>query len=363
MTPTLPPVALIAAEAVADESGVARIDVAFETGGNHVGGVQVDLLYDSGVITLDGPSSCRLDPALGLRVPECEADPVTLPCKDWLGDVANCGASPNATGCTGEPAAISRFRGMIVGYSFPNTTPIPDASPLFTCDFRVVDPSRLPTAIRVRRTIAGSPSGDRIPTRTGDGSVTGQLARVGGRILGATVITPLAGVEVQILDSTGASTAITDANGFFESLVVVPDAVQILPLGLHTMPAGISAYDASLALVAAAEGGGLDRFEELACDVTANGSVTLADVRQILDYRVGKRSSFPVVAACNSAWGFDPVPEPVANQSVYPLITGGGSCFPGGIILAPAVGPALDQDFVAVGFGDCSGSWWRAPAP
>ncbi len=115
----------------------------------------------------------------------------------------------------------------------------------------------------------------------------------------------------------------------------------------------ITAYDAALALRAA---NGLDSFsgaQNLACDVDRDGVVDEDDVTLLLQYRVGSVPQLPVVGHCG-AWAF--VPTGSGPEVVAPLTTG-SSCETGRRQYAPLATRRVEDDFLAVLFGDCSGNW------
>jgi hypothetical protein len=95
----------------------------------------------------------------------------------------------------------------------------------------------------------------------------------------------------------------------------------------------------------------------MACDVSGNGSVSALDASMILEAVVGKRTSFPIAAAFGSDWAFFPQPASAPNQQVISPAVSGGAPTPGAIVFDPVAEPAAGQDFSAVPFGDCTGSW------
>jgi hypothetical protein len=99
----------------------------------------------------------------------------------------------------------------------------------------------------------------------------------------------------------------------------------------------------------------------LACDVNGDGGVDVADAVLIVNRRVGLISRFPVAVACDSDWGFFPLPTPAAGgQSTFPE-PGAIPCQPGEIEYNPLTGQALGQNFLGILFGDCTGNWRPQP--
>lgn len=101
--------------------------------------------------------------------------------------------------------------------------------------------------------------------------------------------------------------------------------------------------------------------QQLACDVSGDGSVDILDAILILQYTVGLTTRFPVAQACNSDWAFIPQPTTVDGQQlIQPQVA--GSCRPGAIGFQPLSTQADNQNFLGVLFGDCNGSWQPSPS-
>lgn len=164
-------VAQPAAALITFEGSIAFVDsatldvsiVAFGSGGDEdrFGGSQQDLLFDSRVLSLPNAAACRINPEIGTTAAGCEQDPVVGPCKTLSRNLASCGSSPTPPGCDGQPANISRFRGIVASTAVPNRNPIPDGSVLFTCRFNWTG---APTAIRIGNVVASAPTGTRLDT-------------------------------------------------------------------------------------------------------------------------------------------------------------------------------------------------------
>jgi hypothetical protein len=124
----------------------------------------------------------------------------------------------------------------------------------------------------------------------------------------------------------------------------------------------ITATDALSALQAAVGDRALDAEQFLACDVNGDHKVTAVDALLILQFKVGLISSFPVALTCNSDWAFTPVPATISFQGITSPTLSAGTCVGGSIGYYPLAGSANNQDFSAVLFGDCSGSWQPSPS-
>jgi hypothetical protein len=101
----------------------------------------------------------------------------------------------------------------------------------------------------------------------------------------------------------------------------------------------------------------LDAMQQLACDVTGNGTISSLDVARILQLKVGIIDRLPVAETCDSDWIFLPDPASAPNQSlIQPAITA-TTCAQGAISFNPLMSPVHAQDFTAILFGDCTGNW------
>lgn len=150
-------------------NGKATVSLILRTQGASVGGTQNDILFDSRLVNLPRLSACTINPALGTLQPGCEADPVIGPCKTLGRNLVNCGATPTAPGCEGQPPSTSRFRGIVAATAVPNTNPIPDGSVLYSCEFDVVT---TPAVLANVNVVASDPFGVRIDA-LGTGTVVG----------------------------------------------------------------------------------------------------------------------------------------------------------------------------------------------
>ena len=102
-------------------------------------------------------------------------------------------------------------------------------------------------------------------------------------------------------------------------------------------------------------------MQQLACDVTGNGSISSLDAARIRQFAVGAITRLPVAEACDSDWAFVPDPAAVAGQSLVQPVPSPGDCQAGRIQYGTVAGDFTAQDFVAVLFGDCTGNWGAEP--
>jgi hypothetical protein len=190
--------------------------------------------------------------------------------------------------------------------------------------------------------------------------VTPSIPVSGTAIAGAVVYyatgAAVGGVSVD-LTGGASSTSTTDVTGQFAFSNLNAGPWNVKPRKLGGDNGAISGFDAAQVLLDAAGTQSLSLVQTLACDVNADGNLDVADAVLIVQKRVGLISQFPVAAPCNSDWVFLPAPTPVAGQSTTFPDPGVVPCQAGAIGFNPLSGQARGQNFVAVLFGDCSGSW------
>jgi hypothetical protein len=130
---------------------------------------------------------------------------------------------------------------------------------------------------------------------------------------------------------------------------------QLTPRKHGDLRGAVSALDAAYVLQTVSGMRSIDAQQALACDVTANGSLTALDATRILQFAVGQITQFAAAELCASDWLF--VAQPLSlpfQQLVQPIL---GTCQSGAIEFLPLIGDASRQNFTAVVLGDCSGNW------
>jgi len=177
-TPTTAPVACTAPICVnvgtATATG-AKVTINVVATGNNLGGAQNDILFDTTKVNLAAASACKINAAIGTAGNDgCEADPVEGPCKTLSRNLASCGASPTPPGCEGQPATVSRFRGIVAATAVPNNNPIPTGSVLYSCEFDVVNAGALPAVLTNSNIVASDPFGTRLESDGSDGAINGE---------------------------------------------------------------------------------------------------------------------------------------------------------------------------------------------
>jgi hypothetical protein len=183
---------------------------------------------------------------------------------------------------------------------------------------------------------------------------------VAGQVLYYSNAAPVGGVAIQV-SSVGQGLTIapaqTDVAGRYSVAGLGVGSWQIQPQKVGDTNAGISALDAVYVLEAQSGGRTLSAAQQLACDVTGNGTVSVLDAALILQYKVGIIAALPVAQACGSDWAFLPLATASSNEQIIQPRMVSGSCQPGAVILNSLTGQVSGQDFSAVLFGDCTGNW------
>jgi hypothetical protein len=157
----------------ADVSGKANVDVTLVTAGATVVALQDDIVFDNTIVQLSSKVACRIAPAIGTVPDGCNQDPPEGPCKTLTGDLKQCGAEPQPSGCPdGAGANLSRYRGILAGTAVLNNNPILDGV-LYTCTFTTVDTSRLPAELHITNIVASDAGVPpmQLPTTGSDGII------------------------------------------------------------------------------------------------------------------------------------------------------------------------------------------------
>ncbi len=191
------------------------------------------------------------------------------------------------------------------------------------------------------------------PTVVGQFGISGSVAHFGAGL-------PVAGVTLSA--SAGSEAVTSDGGGYLLGGLPMVN-VEITADKDGGTGAAVSALDAAYILQATSGQRTLLQVQELACDVTGDGTLSNLDASMILKRIVGLIDSFPIAepTLCDSDWGFIPFAAPAPNQTTQPPMVGGGVCQPGAIQYFPLAASATNQSFIAYAYGDCTGNW--APPP
>jgi hypothetical protein len=226
----------------------------------------------------------------------------------------------------------------------PTQTRTATAAPPTATRTATIAPTRTPT-------LASSPSPSPTPTstRTGHYHVSGRVRYYGNS-------SAVNGATVMMAGSGGAMPATTDATGTFDFPDVTAGAWELNPEKQGDVKLGVTALDAAYVLQTVNGSRTLDATQQLACDVTGNGSLSALDASRILQFAVGMITHLPVADACASDFVFVPDPLSSSAEVVTPLFTN-NVCQPGGFRFNPLQTDAAEQNFTAALFGDCTGNW------
>jgi len=189
-------------------------------------------------------------------------------------------------------------------------------------------------------------------------TVSGQLTvgcMVTGHIRYYSNAMPVDAATVRLEGPTPAA-AQTDGSGQFMFTGIGSGTWQIEPQKMGDAGSAVSSFDAQYALQAAVGLRALSPEQQLACDVSGNGSVSSFDAQLILQYAVGLIGGFPVAQMCASDWAFMPDPASANEQVAQPQVAP-GSCQSGAITFQSPMTSMHNQDFAGVLFGDCTGNW------
>jgi hypothetical protein len=176
-TPIVPPPGALVqvGSGFPDDQGFVSIDVTLDSYGATVGGVQNDLIFDNTIVELVG-GKCEINPTIGpfpLGPPPaitCLDDPTIGPCKNLSNHLQQCSGPARGDGCpTPAGPETSVLRAIIAATAAPNNNPLPDAVVLYSCRFRVIAPSRLPTALHLSNVVVSNPTGTRVDSSIDDG--------------------------------------------------------------------------------------------------------------------------------------------------------------------------------------------------
>ena len=149
----------------------------------------------------------------------------------------------------------------------------------------------------------------------------------------------------------------TSPSGDYEFDGVPSAAWELAPQKQSDFGLGVTPLDAAYVLQTVANLRQIDATQRLACDVTGDGQLSALDATRILQFSVGMITHMPVASACGSDWTFVPDPSPLQQQSIVMPSIAGGSCDAGKIMLDSLTVEAVDQNFRAILFGDCTGNW------
>ena len=166
---------------------------------------------------------------------------------------------------------------------------------------------------------------------------------------------PVSGTTVR-LQGAASSSMLSDASGAYAFSAVRPGDWALVPEKNADLRDGLSALDGARVLEFVAGMTNFSGFQQLACDVTGDGTCSPLDAARILQFVAGALGRFRAATLCQSDWLFVPDAASVPNQSfTRPQLN--DSCQMGGIAFQPLASDAAEQDFIGVLLGDVTGNW------
>ncbi|MBX3028167.1 hypothetical protein KF840_25035 [bacterium] len=167
---------------------------------------------------------------------------------------------------------------------------------------------------------------------------------------------PVPDVDVMQIGDTPGS-VMTNAEGDYAFSSAGPGEVTIRPQKDGDFNVAITSLDAVTVLQAVAGEVTLSPDQELAADVTGNGTFSTLDAVRILQFQASIIDRLPAAELCESDWLFVPEPSPTPNQTLVEPVVAGGTCQRGAIALDPFTPPLAGRDFRAILLGDVTGNW------
>ena len=194
------------------------------------------------------------------------------------------------------------------------------------------------------------------PTPTATATATPTPYAVGGGIQLFAGSQPVPNVTVAA-SGAGQVSAVTDGNGAYTAAPLPAGEWTLTPRKVGDVNAGLSTLDAVHILQHVANMRPFGPAQDLACDVTGNGTCSTLDATLVLQLKASLIETLPAADLCQSDWLFLPQPGPAPFQSLTQPLLNGASCRMGAINYDPLVGSATGQSFIAVLIGDVTGNW------
>jgi len=271
---------------------------------------------------------------------------------------AGAASSPTPTATpsfTQVPPSPTRTRTATVSPSAtPSRTVTASLTPSLTATRSASATATRTSSATATRSATASPTVSRTPIATATATTTptasataAPTVHVSGAIRYYRGAAAVDGVTVATTTSASDGTYVTSAAG----------ALLLAPSKSGGADTGLSSLDAAWVLQAVAGIRTLDAQQQLAGDVSGDGTVSAYDAALILQRVVGSLPRFPAAVRCASDWLFVPNASPVPNQTVVQPALSSSSCTMGSIALSALGADAVGQDFQAVLFGDVTGNW------
>jgi hypothetical protein len=195
-----------------------------------------------------------------------------------------------------------------------------------------------------------------IPCDITDGSLRIRCGLLSGSVSHEGSSVPISETIIHLLGNDEQSVE-TNSLGQYGFEGLGDDMWTIEPRKLGGVGSAITSMDASYVMQFLAERMELSAEQQIACDATGNGYLSTVDARWILRLAIGWGKRLKVAEKCGSDWVFFPQPTGAPNQIVTQPGIDDSGCRRGAISFDPLAGEALNQDFTAMAYGDCTGSW------
>lgn len=228
----------------------------------------------------------------------------------------------------------------------------PSATPSFTATS--IPPSNTPTRTPIQPTATNTLNPTKTPT-----AVAASVNLSGEVTYYANAAVRVPNVQVA-LSGPLPQTVLTNGSGAYSALNMPTGNWEIQPGKVGAIGSAVSSLDAAWVLQYIAGSRTLSSLQQLAGDVTGDGTISVLDATNILKLSAGVIDRLPAGQSCNSDWLFYPRPDPTQNQLVVTPLMSSGSCRQGNIELNPMLTTASHQDFEAILLGDCTGNWTQS---
>ena len=230
----------------------------------------------------------------------------------------------------------------------------PPATPSFTATSIPPPSTRTPTRTPIQPTATNTTNPTRTPT-----SLPASVNLSGEVTYYANPVVRVPNVQVT-LAGPAPQTVMTNGSGAYSAVNMPTGSWDIQPTKVGAIGSAVSSLDAAYVLQYIAGSRALSSLQQLAGDVTGDGTISVLDATNILKLSAGVINRLPAGQSCDSDWLFYPRPDPAQNQLVVTPLVASGSCRQGNIELSPMLTTASHQDFEGILLGDCTGNWTQS---
>jgi len=188
------------------------------------------------------------------------------------------------------------------------------------------------------------------------------MNEISGQVRHATTFQAIPDVSVDFIGPTPMDPIMTASNGSFSATELSGSTWLVEPSKSGGFGAdAVGPLDVSYVLQFLVNTRDLTAAQQLACDVTGDGTVSPFDASEIMQRALQDPpfdEPFNAADVCKSDFHFLPNADPALNQTeIVPMLQGGNTCQKGAIQYSPLAGQPDGQDFQAIVIGDCTGNW------